>query len=42
MIDKPKFELGQIVATPGCLEALARAGQTPQELLARHLRLEQG
>jgi hypothetical protein len=42
MTDKPKFELGQIVATPGCLDALGRAGQTPQELLARHLRLEQG
>lgn len=42
MIDKPKFEPGQVVATPGCLEALERAGQTPQELVARHLRLEQG
>lgn len=42
MTDKPKFELGQVVATPGCIEALERAGQTPQELLARHLWLEQG
>jgi hypothetical protein len=42
MIDKPKFELGAVVATPGCLEALERAGQTPRELPARHLRLEQG
>lgn len=42
MTDKPKFELGQVVATPGCIEALKRAGQTPQEVLVRHLRLEQG
>jgi hypothetical protein len=42
MTDKPKFELGLVVATPGCLEALERAGHTPEELLARHLRLEQG
>jgi hypothetical protein len=36
----PRFALGQVVATPGALEALAKAGQTPQELLARHLRCE--
>lgn len=42
MIDMPKFELGQVVATPGCLEALEQARQTPPELLARHLRLERG
>ena len=42
MTDKPKFEPGQVVATPGCLEALERAGQTPQEFVDRHLRLEQG
>jgi hypothetical protein len=42
MTDKPKFELGQIVATPGCIEALGQAGQAAQEFLARHLRLEQG
>ena len=33
----PKFVLGQVVATPGALEALARAGQLPEELLARHV-----
>src|SRR5262245_38080883 len=32
----PKFVLGRIVATPGALEALAKAGQTPQEFLYRH------
>ena len=42
MTDKPKFELGQVVATPGCLEAVRKAGQTVRELVARHLRLEQG
>lgn len=39
---KPKFNLGQVVATPGALEALAKAGQTPHELLARHLRGDWG
>ncbi|HMP57730.1 MAG TPA: hypothetical protein PKD86_00130 [Gemmatales bacterium] len=39
----PKFSLGrQVVATPGALEALAEAGQTPHELLARHLRCDWG
>ena len=32
-----KFELGQIVATPGALEALKAAGQQPSEFLSRHL-----
>jgi hypothetical protein len=36
----PKFALGQVVATPNALEALAKAGQTPHELLERHLRCE--
>ena len=31
-----KFPLGQTVATPGALEALAEAGQTGLEFLARH------
>ena len=30
------FPLGQIVATPGALEALTRAGQMPDEFLRRH------
>lgn len=38
----PKFALGQVVATPGGLEALARAGQTPEEFLARHVRGDWG
>ena len=37
-----KFPLGQIVATPGALEALQRAGQSPLEFLARHVRADWG
>jgi hypothetical protein len=32
-----KFESGQIVATPGALEALREAGQQPSEFLSRFL-----
>jgi hypothetical protein len=42
MIDKPKFELGQVVATPGFLDAVRKAGQTVREFVDRHLRLERG
>jgi hypothetical protein len=38
----PRFPLGQIVATPGALAALAEAGQTPIEFLQRHQRGEWG
>lgn len=31
-----KFPLGQVVATPGALEALAEAGQTPAFFLDKH------
>jgi hypothetical protein len=31
-----KFQLGEVVATPGCLAALEAAGQTVQEFLIRH------
>lgn len=37
-----KFPLGQTVATPGALEALQRAGQSPAEFLARHIRADWG
>jgi hypothetical protein len=33
---QPLFPLGQIVATPGALEALNNARQSPVEFLARH------
>ena len=31
-----KFALGQIVSTPGALEAMAESGQTPEFFLQRH------
>ena len=34
---KRRFDLGQIVATPGAIEALKDAEQTPAEFLARHV-----
>ena len=39
MIDTRKalFPLGQVVATPGALEALEQAGQAPSEFLERHV-----
>ena len=33
----PLFSLGQIVATPGALAALEKAGQQPYEFLSRHV-----
>jgi hypothetical protein len=33
---RPRIKLGQIVATPGALEALEEAHQSPQEFLERH------
>ena len=37
-----KFDLGQVVATPGALEALESAGQTPAEFLSRHAACDWG
>ncbi len=37
-----RFPLGQIVATQGALEAIEEVGQSPQEFINRHARLEQG
>jgi hypothetical protein len=31
-----KFQLGSLVATPGALQALEQAGQSPMEFLQRH------
>lgn len=39
---KPKFNLGQILATPGALEALEESGQTPAFFLARHVQGDWG
>ena len=37
-----KFRLGQVVATPGALEALATAGQSANEFLTRHVQGDWG
>ena len=39
---QPAFELGQIIATPGALAALKKAGQQPGEFLTRHVNREWG
>lgn len=39
---KPKFALGQILSTPGALEALQDSGQTPQFFLAKHVQGDWG
>jgi len=31
------FPLGRVLATPGALDAMARASQTPDEFLRRHV-----
>jgi hypothetical protein len=39
---KPLFELGQIVATPGALDALEKVGDTPFTFLHRHIQGDWG
>ena len=34
---EPLFSLGQVVGTPGAIQALEQAGQDPLALLTRHL-----
>ncbi len=34
---EPRFQLGQVVATPGALEALEDARQLPGEFLSKHV-----
>jgi hypothetical protein len=36
-VKRSSFKLGQVVATPGALAALDKAGQSPWEFLSRHL-----
>lgn len=36
-INKSRFQLGRVVATPGAIRALANANQLPRELLNRHV-----
>jgi hypothetical protein len=38
----PRFQLGQILATPGALEALEDAGQTINDFLDRHAQCDWG
>lgn len=37
-----KFHLGQVLATPGALEALDASGQTPADFLSRHIKGDWG
>lgn len=39
---KPKFSLGQLLSTPGALEAMKDSNQTPMEFLSRHARGDWG
>ncbi|MGO8750602.1 MAG: hypothetical protein ACLQNE_32030 [Thermoguttaceae bacterium] len=41
-MSKPKFSLGQLVATPGALRALEEAGQSPAFFLDRHVQGDWG
>lgn len=36
-MSEPLFDLGQVVATPGALQALVEANQKPSEFLRRHV-----
>jgi hypothetical protein len=38
----PLFSLGMVVGTPGAVDALQQAGQSPQEFLDRHVRGDWG
>jgi hypothetical protein len=39
---KPKFSLGQTVATPGALQTLEESGQSPGDFLSRHVQGDWG
>jgi hypothetical protein len=41
-MSNPKFMLGQLVATPAALKAIADSGQTPLDFLSRHARGDWG
>jgi hypothetical protein len=42
VVKNARFKLGQIVATPGALEALSISGQSPWDFLARHVQGDWG
>ena len=37
VIGKPKFPIGQLVATPGALAAMAEASQNAMHFISRHI-----
>ena len=37
VLTEPLFAIGRVIATPGAVESLERAGQSPWSLLSRHL-----
>jgi hypothetical protein len=39
---RPKFQLGQTLATPGALQAIETAGQSPAFFLDRHVQGDWG
>ena len=39
---RPKFSLGQVLATPGALELLKKNGQSPADFLNRHIQCDWG
>jgi hypothetical protein len=39
---RPRLHLGRIVATPGAIEALAKANQDPLQFIIRHIRGDWG
>ncbi len=41
-VRRPLFKLGAVVATPGAIAALEKAGQQPWEFLARHVQGDWG
>ncbi len=41
-IAHPKFRIGKLVATPGALDAMTDAGQSPMQFIARHLQGDWG
>ncbi len=40
--NRPRFSLGQVVATPGALEEIRGGGQSPAEFLTRHAACDWG
>lgn len=42
MATRPLFKLGQLVATPGALDVLGQAQQTPETFLRRHIKGDWG